>query len=96
VRPSPAIETIAYFCAAELLTNVAKHAGATRATVEVSDDGAGLRLLVTDDGTGGARVVGGGGLAGLVERVRTVDGKLAVTSPEGGPTVAIVDLPLGV
>ena len=96
VRPSPAIETIAYFCAAELLTNVAKHAGASRATVEVTDDGTGLRLLVTDDGAGGARIVGGGGLAGLLERVRTVDGQLAVTSPVGGPTVAIVDLPLGV
>ncbi|RFU82338.1 sensor histidine kinase [Streptomyces triticagri] len=93
-RPSPAIETIAYFCVAELLTNVIKHSGAARATVsaERRADGT-LRLRVTDDGRGGARSRPEGGLDGLRQRVRTVDGTLDVTSPEGGPTVVSVDLP---
>ena len=62
-HPSPALETITYFCAAELLTNVAKHSGATRAAVEVTDDHGVLGLRVTDDWRGGARVIAGGGLA---------------------------------
>jgi signal transduction histidine kinase len=94
VRPTPAIETIAYFCAAELLANVAKHSGAGRAAVGVAADGAALRLSVTDDGAGGAVLRPGGGLAGLAHRVAVVDGTLAVSSPDGGPTVVTVDLPL--
>jgi signal transduction histidine kinase len=95
VRPSPAIETIAYFCVAELLTNVAKHSGASRATVDVTGDGRLLRLRVSDDGRGGAALRPGGGLAGLAERVRTVDGRLDIASPAGGPTLVTVDLPSG-
>jgi signal transduction histidine kinase len=92
-RPSPAIETIAYFCAAELLTNVAKHSGARHATLEaVHVDGL-LRVRVTDDGGGGARADGGRGLAGLASRVRTVDGRLGINSPRGGPTVVTAELP---
>jgi signal transduction histidine kinase len=92
-RPSPAIETIAYFSAAELLANVAKHSGATRAVVSVTRPRAGwLRLEVRDDGVGGARP--GGGLAGLADRVRTVDGRLELVSPPGGPTLASVELPV--
>jgi signal transduction histidine kinase len=53
-----------------------------------------LRLRVTDDGRGGARPGAGSGLAGLAQRVRTVDGSLAIASPEGGPTVVTVELPL--
>jgi signal transduction histidine kinase len=94
VRPTPAIETIAYFCAAELLANVAKHSGADRAAIGVTADGAALRLSVTDDGAGGAVLRPGGGLAGLAQRVAVVDGALAVSSPDGGPTVVTVDLPL--
>jgi signal transduction histidine kinase len=92
-RPSAAIETIAYFCAAELLANVAKHSGARHATLEVSHVPGSLRLRVSDDGCGGARVEASGGLAGLAERVRTVDGKLQISSPPGGPTVVTVELP---
>ncbi len=91
-RPSPAIETIAYFCVAELLTNVAKHSGASRATVEVEEHDGRLRVRVGDDGTGGARPAAG--LSGLRERVRTVDGAMDVESPPGGPTVITVDLPV--
>ena len=92
-RPSPAIETIAYFCAAELLANVAKHSGARRATVEAVHVPGLLRLRVTDDGTGGASMAAGTGLRGLAERVRTVDGRLEIDSPPGGPTVVTVELP---
>jgi signal transduction histidine kinase len=92
-RPSAAIETIAYFCAAELLTNVAKHSGARHATLEVVHVPGLLRVRVTDDGSGGARIEPRGGLAGLAERVRTVDGRLQVVSPASGPTVVTVELP---
>src|SRR5690242_1722306 len=92
-RPSAAIETIAYFCAAELLANAAKHSGARHATLEAVHVPGLLRLRVSDDGTGGARVEASGGLAGLAERVRTVDGRLQVSSPTRGPTVVTVELP---
>jgi signal transduction histidine kinase len=92
-EPSPAIAAIVYFCAAELLANAAKHSGASRATLEVGDDGGRLVMTVTDDGAGGALPVPGGGLAGLRERVQTVDGQLSLHSPTGGPTVVTVELP---
>jgi len=92
-RPSPAIEAIAYFCAAELLANAAKHSGAGQVTIDLADRRGNLVMTVTDDGTGGARLVPGGGLAGLLERVQTVDGRLSVDSPAGGPTVIAIDLP---
>ncbi|RJQ77234.1 sensor histidine kinase [Pseudonocardiaceae bacterium YIM PH 21723] len=94
VRPSQAIETIAYFCAAELLTNVVKHAGARAIYIELTTSDDQVQLRVSDDGTGGATLDGPGtGLIGLRERVRTVDGTLSVTSPPGGPTSVTVDLP---
>ena len=93
-RPSPAIEAIAYFCAAELLANVAKHSGASRADISVSDESGRLVVSVTDDGAGQATLKPGGGLAGLVERVQTVDGLLSVDSPPGGPTTMTVELPV--
>jgi signal transduction histidine kinase len=92
-RPSPAIETIAYFCAAELLTNVAKHGRARRALVHVGDSGEVLKLTVADDGVGGASADAGSGLLGLVDRVSAVDGTLRLSSPPGGPTVVTIELP---
>jgi signal transduction histidine kinase len=92
-RPSPAIEAIAYFCAAELLANVAKHSGASHATVGVADSDGRILMTVTDDGSGAARLAPGGGLAGLLERVQTVDGRLGLDSPPGGPTIVTVELP---
>ena len=92
-RPSAAIETIAYFCAAELLANVAKHSAARQATVEAVHARGLLRLRVSDDGAGGARIEARGGLAGLVERVSAVDGSLQVSSPPSGPTVVTIELP---
>lgn len=93
-RPAGAVETIAYFCAAELLTNVAKHSGAARASLDVRTSGDRLVLVVADDGHGGAHVGGGTGLRGLSDRVATVDGRLMIDSPPGGPTRVTVELPM--
>jgi hypothetical protein len=97
-RPTPAIETIAYFCVAELLANVAQHAHASRASISCARNGEWLRLVVRDDGVGGAQISRLGstssGLAGLVDRVRSVDGSLDIASPPHGPTVVTVDLPM--
>jgi len=92
-RPSPAIETIAYFCAAELLANMAKHSGARHATLEAGHRSGVLTVRVSDNGAGGARVAPGGGLAGLADRIATVDGTMGIVSPSGGPTVVTVELP---
>lgn len=92
-RPSAAIETIAYFCAAELLTNVAKHSSARHVTLEAVHRPGLVRVRVSDDGIGGAHIEAGGGLAGLAERVGTVDGRLQIDSPAGGPSVVTVELP---
>jgi signal transduction histidine kinase len=97
-RPSPAIEAISYFCAAELLANVAQHAQATRASLTCAQHGPWLRIVVRDNGRGGAALGRGSstssGLAGLVDRVHGVDGHLSIASPTGGPTAVTVDLPL--
>ncbi|WP_159797266.1 sensor histidine kinase [Puerhibacterium puerhi] len=96
---SPAVEAIAYFTVAELLTNAAKHARATGVYVLAERRDHALVLRVRDDGRGGAAVAspdGSGrrtGLAGLVERVRSVDGTFDLSSPVGGPTVVTVTLP---
>ena len=94
-RPAPAIETIAYFCAAELIANATKHSYANEIKINLSTERTGvLRLEVTDDGIGGADAARGSGLAGLAQRVSTVDGHLEVSSPPGGPTTMTVKLPL--
>lgn len=92
-RPPAAIETTAYFVVAEALTNIAKHAGATRAAVNVARQNGHLKVEVRDDGVGGADVSRGTGLAGLVDRVTAVDGKVHLSSPAGGPTILTVELP---
>ena len=94
MRPTPAIETIAYFCVAELLTNAARHSRAAQVTVTARERDAVLVLTVADDGDGGAAPRPGGGLAGLAQRVAVVDGRLAIVSPPGGPTLITVELPL--
>ncbi|HEX5595898.1 MAG TPA: sensor domain-containing protein [Micromonosporaceae bacterium] len=92
-RPSPAIETIAYFCVAELFTNVIKHSGADHATVEISQRDGHLRVRVSDNGHGGAHLHGGSGLRGLLDRVAIVDGTVDLVSPPAGPTVVTINLP---
>jgi signal transduction histidine kinase len=85
-------EAIAYFVVAEALTNVAKHAGATRAWLTAELQGDRLVVEVLDNGVGGADV-SGDGLAGLRDRVRAVDGELTLTSPPGHGTTLRVELP---
>ena len=94
VRPAPAIETIAYFCAAELLANAAKHSAASTITIRATGREDVLLLQVSDDGAGGADPARGSGLAGLAQRAAVVDGRLDITSPPGGPTRITVELPL--
>ncbi len=85
-RPDQAVEAVVYFVVAEALTNVTKHSGATRASVGITEAAGTLRVLVQDDGSGGARADPGGGLAGLAARVTALDGTFSITSPPGGPT----------
>jgi signal transduction histidine kinase len=93
-RPPPPVEAIAYFVVAEALTNVAKHAKASRALVTVSRTGDLLNVAISDDGIGGASLAGRG-LSGLTARAAGIDGRLLVTSPDGGPTVIEAVLPCG-
>ncbi|HEV8276488.1 MAG TPA: sensor domain-containing protein [Streptosporangiaceae bacterium] len=93
-RPPASVEAIAYFVVAEALTNVAKHAKASRALVTVTRSGDLLNVAVSDDGVGGASLAGQG-LSGLAARAAGIDGRLLVTSPDGGPTVIEAVLPCG-
>ncbi len=93
----PEVARALYFVVAELLTNAAKHSGATTASVTTNvryDEPVRLRLVVSDDGRGGATVVPGHGLAGLMERVAGHRGTLTVESPDGGPTRVELTVPL--
>lgn len=96
-RPSPTVEAIAFFVVSEALTNVVKHAGASRIEVTAVRTGDRLVVSVLDDGVGGANgfadATDGTGLRGLAQRARSVDGELRVESPAGGPTLIRVELP---
>jgi signal transduction histidine kinase len=87
------LETTAYFVIAEALTNVVKHAGATRAEVKVAASLDSLEVVVRDDGVGGADLQCGSGLVGLVDRVEANEGTLDLSSPPGGGTTLRVRLP---
>jgi signal transduction histidine kinase len=91
----PHVETAVYFVVAEALTNIAKHSGATRASVGVWLENGGVEVRIEDDGVGGAHPAKGSGLAGLQQRVLAADGRLEVSSPDGGPTVVSAWLPIG-
>lgn len=93
-RPTPTVESAAYFVAAEALANAAKHAQAKRVDIRITDAGDILELAVEDDGTGGANP-NGTGLLGMRRRVEALDGSLSVTSPPGGPTIIRAELPCG-
>jgi signal transduction histidine kinase len=94
-RPPPAVESAAYFVVNEALTNVARHAMATRASVAIARAGNRLVVEVRDDGVGGADLAAGTGLRGLHDRVAGMGGTMYVISPPGGPTTISVELPCG-
>jgi PAS domain S-box-containing protein len=93
-RLAPTLETTAYFTVAEALTNVAKYARASHATVRVAEEDGALVIEVRDDGVGGARPDAGSGLTGLADRVGALDGTLSVVSPPGEGTLVRAELPL--
>ena len=88
------IEVSAYYVVAEALTNAAKHAHASAVSVEVEADGHLLRVVVGDDGAGGADFTGGTGLAGLRDRVEALGGRIFLDSPRGAGTSLRAELPL--
>ncbi|MET0132967.1 MAG: sensor histidine kinase [Kibdelosporangium sp.] len=87
------VEAALYFAISELLTNVAKHAHARRASIDIRYYDGRVRVTVTDDGRGGAEVVREGGLQGVRKRLATFDGELSLASPPGGPTTATMEVP---
>jgi signal transduction histidine kinase len=93
-RLDQAVEAVAYFVVAEAITNVTKHSGASRAPVMITEASGLLRVLVEDNGGGGASAEPGGGLAGLAARVTAIDGSFAVNSPKGGPTRVEAIIPI--
>jgi signal transduction histidine kinase len=94
-RPSIGVETMAYFCVAELLANASRHSGASQIAVRIGGDTAELRITVEDNGSGGAQAGNGSGLIGLRDRLAMLDGRLEIDSPAGGPTVVTVVVPPG-
>ncbi|MGZ4270287.1 MAG: GAF domain-containing sensor histidine kinase [Solirubrobacteraceae bacterium] len=94
-RYDPGVEAAVYFVIAEALTNVVKHARASRAEVCVREDGGNLVVDVADDGVGGA-ALGAHGLGGLRDRVEALGGALTVSSPPGAGTTVHAAVPTGV
>ncbi len=102
------VESACYFAVAEALANAVKHSGARQVQVRIRHSVSRpasrarfraprspglLRITVTDDGTGGADPARGSGLAGIERRLGTFDGILAVSSPPGGPTMIVMEVP---
>jgi signal transduction histidine kinase len=93
-EPAEPVALAAYYLVSEAFTNVAKHARATSMSVRVALADP-LEVEVYDDGTGGARVVAGHGLSGLMERAQAVGGTCWLSSPDGGPTLLRASFPGG-
>jgi signal transduction histidine kinase len=92
-RLDPPVESAAYFAVSEILTNAAKHSGARRVWLDLRHDEGMLRIVITDDGKGGADASRGTGLRGIERRLAAFDGLLALSSPQGGPTMVTMELP---
>jgi signal transduction histidine kinase len=92
-RFPPAVEAAAYFICAESLANVAKHAEASQVHIGITQENGRLRVVVADDGAGGADPSRGSGLRGLCDRVEALGGSLTVESPPGGGTRVLAELP---
>jgi signal transduction histidine kinase len=90
--PAP-VESACYFAVAEALANAVKHSGARHAGIRIKHDAGLLRIEVADDGVGGADPGQGTGLQGVERRLGTFDGIMAVSSPPGGPTMIVMEVP---
>jgi signal transduction histidine kinase len=89
------VEAAAYYVVAEAITNVAKYAQASHATVSITQSNGSARVTVTDDGVGGADPAAGSGLRGLAARVEALNGRLDVESPPERGTIVKAEMPLG-
>jgi signal transduction histidine kinase len=87
------VESAVYFAVAEVLNNIAKHADATCVLARMYYTAGLLRAEITDDGRGGADPGSGTGLAGIEHRLGAFDGILACSSPVGGPTIIVIEVP---
>lgn len=92
-RQPDEVEGTAYFVVVESLTNIAKHSGATEANVSIRKAGSWLRIIVSDNGKGGADLEQGSGLRGLKDRIAALDGRFAIESPPGVGTSILVEIP---
>ena len=92
-RLSAPVESACYFAVAEALANAVKHSGARRVHIRIHHQSGVLRIEVADDGAGGADPDKGTGLRGVERRLGTFDGILAVSSPPGGPTMVVMEVP---
>jgi signal transduction histidine kinase len=88
------VEAAVYYVTAEALTNMAKHAHADAAWVELTVENGCVRLQIRDDGVGGADSSAGGGVAGLCDRVEALEGAMTIDSPLGGGTTVTAEIPL--
>jgi signal transduction histidine kinase len=95
-RVAAPVETACYFAVAEVLTNAAKHSGAREGKISVGHADGALRIAVTDFGVGGADPARGTGLVGVEKRLASFDGLLAVSSPLGGPTIVVIEVPCAI
>jgi len=93
-RPPAPVAAAVYFSVAEALANAAKHAPASRVHISIERRGGALRAEVSDDGDGGADPASGSGLRGMERRLAAFDGVLAVSSPAGGPTLVVIEVPV--
>jgi len=92
-RLSPSVEATAYFVVAEALTNVGKHARASRVEINVSVHDGRLIVEISDDGLGGASLERGTGLRGIADRVAALGGRLECSSPPGQGTRVVAQIP---
>jgi signal transduction histidine kinase len=92
-RLAPPVESAVYFAVAECLANIGKHAAADNGWIRMEHSGEVLRVEVGDDGRGGADPTIGTGMTGVMRRLRTFDGTMMVSSPVGGPTIVILEVP---
>jgi signal transduction histidine kinase len=89
-----AAEAAAYYVVAEALTNVARYAHASQATVSISRSNRFAKVIVSDDGIGGANPSAGSGLQGLTDRVEALNGQLDVDSSPAHGTRVTAEIPL--